>query len=258
MKVKLDLIEAQLQLLIEGSLSRLLPKANLRQTLAHELVETMRIHLVSSPDGQIVAPSQYIICTNLSLGKSWLSDQSFLEELTRTFEQTAQDAGFIFSSKPVIQLVADNNLPAEEMRIEVPSPTHELNDTTLISINRVDHSEDQQYANLSNAFLIVNTSYNYHLGQSVVNIGRSKDNDLVIDDLRVSRAHAQLRSIKGRYVLFDLNSKGGTFVNDQRILKSILNPGDVISLAGVPLIYGQDTAPDLSATTSLPLKGHSP
>ena len=75
--------------------------------------------------------------------------------------------------------------------------------------------------------------------------------DLVIDDPRISRNHAQLRAIKGRYVIFDLNSTGGTFVNAQRTSQSVLYPGDVISLAGVPLIYGQDNPPprpDLAGT----------
>jgi pSer/pThr/pTyr-binding forkhead associated (FHA) protein len=62
----------------------------------------------------------------------------------------------------------------------------------------------------------------------------------VIDDPRVSRAHAQLRTVKGRFVLFDLESTGGTFVNGKRASQTVLYPGDVISLAGATLIFGQD------------------
>lgn len=83
----------------------------------------------------------------------------------------------------------------------------------------------------------------FPLTQSVINIGRRLDNHIVIDDPRVSRRHAQLRAIRGWYILFDLNSTGGTYVNGQRVTQSILYPGDVISLAGVPLIYGQDNPP---------------
>ncbi len=56
----------------------------------------------------------------------------------------------------------------------------------------------------------------------------------------VSRAHAQLRLVKDHFVLFDLNSSGGTFVNGERTNQSVLYPGDVISLAGITLIFGQD------------------
>jgi hypothetical protein len=254
MKAKLDLIEARLQELIEGSISLLIPRANLRQSLAHELVESMRIHLVTTPDGKTFAPSRYLICTNLSYGKSWISNPSFLDDLTITLEHAAQDAGFLFISRPVIQITPDYNLLVDELRIEVPTIGQKLGNTSSLALQNGDHQEDPQDITLLQAFLIVNSTDNFHLGQSVVNIGRSKDNHLVIDDLRVSRVHAQLRPIKGRYNLFDLNSKGGTFVNGQRISRYILNPGDVISLAGVPLIYGQDTTSNLSNTTHINLK----
>jgi pSer/pThr/pTyr-binding forkhead associated (FHA) protein len=49
-----------------------------------------------------------------------------------------------------------------------------------------------------------------------------------------------MRAIKGRYVIFDLDSMGGTFLNGEPIHHSPLSPGDVVSLSGVPLVYGQD------------------
>jgi pSer/pThr/pTyr-binding forkhead associated (FHA) protein len=91
-----------------------------------------------------------------------------------------------------------------------------------------------------NTFLIVNGSRIFPLDQTVVNIGRRSTNDLVVDDHRVSRDHAQLRAVRGKYILFDLSSTGGTFVNGQRVNQKTLNPLDVISLAGVALVYGQE------------------
>src|ERR671924_2415152 len=106
-----------------------------------------------------------------------------------------------------------------------------------------------------NAFLIsVESGKTHPLDKGLINIGRRLENQLVIDDARVSRNHAQLRAVKGRYVLFDLNSTGGTFVNGQRTSQTVLYPGDVISLAGVALIFGQDNpppGPDLSGTSPL-------
>ncbi len=80
----------------------------------------------------------------------------------------------------------------------------------------------------------------FPLKRSVINIGRRLDNHVVIDNPRVSRAHAQLRIVKDRFMIFDLNSSGGTYVNGQRVNQSVLSAGDVISLAGVNLIFGQD------------------
>jgi len=60
--------------------------------------------------------------------------------------------------------------------------------------------------------------------------------------VRVSRSHAQLRLRFGHYVVYDLGSTAGTFVNGQRIEECVLRPGDVISLGGVPVIYGEDAS----------------
>jgi pSer/pThr/pTyr-binding forkhead associated (FHA) protein len=88
--------------------------------------------------------------------------------------------------------------------------------------------------------LIINGNQVFPLNQTFITIGRRPDSQLVIDDLRVSRVHAQLRAINGRFVIFDLDSTGGTFVNGTLQPSCILSPGDVISLAGFNLVFGQD------------------
>ena len=94
-----------------------------------------------------------------------------------------------------------------------------------------------------NAFFVIDGVKIYPLIRAVINIGRRLENDLVIDDPRVSRNHAQLRAVEGNYVLFDLNSTGGTFVNGSRISETIIYPNDSISLGGIILTYYQDDPP---------------
>ena len=103
-----------------------------------------------------------------------------------------------------------------------------------------------------NTFLIIEGVKVLPLRESIINIGRRLDNHVVIDDPRISRHHVQLRAIRGHYVLFDLNSTGGTFVNGQRTTQTVLYPEDEISLAGLILVFGQDTQPtDLADTLPL-------
>jgi pSer/pThr/pTyr-binding forkhead associated (FHA) protein len=45
---------------------------------------------------------------------------------------------------------------------------------------------------------------------------------------------------QGQYVLYDTGSSGGTYVNGERISEVVLRGGDVIMLAGVQLIFGED------------------
>jgi hypothetical protein len=90
------------------------------------------------------------------------------------------------------------------------------------------------------AFLVVDGKRHFPLGAPVITIGRRLDNHLVLDDPHVSRTHAQLRSQRGKFVLVDLNSTGGTRVNGNVVRQHTLRPGDVITIAGIELIYGQD------------------
>lgn len=93
------------------------------------------------------------------------------------------------------------------------------------------------------AFLILEGRNLFPLKSTMITIGRRFENTLVLNDPRVSRVHAQLRVLNGRFVLFDLKSRGGTFVNGKRIEHSLIYDGDVISLAGVELVFRQNNPP---------------
>jgi hypothetical protein len=92
----------------------------------------------------------------------------------------------------------------------------------------------------SGAFLVVGGKRHFPLTQALINIGRRLDNHLVLDDPHVSRLHAQLRSHEGKFILVDLNSTGGTRVNGRVVRQHTLQPGDVITIAGIELIYARD------------------
>ncbi len=64
-----------------------------------------------------------------------------------------------------------------------------------------------------------------------VRIGRDPENDVTIDDLLVSRRHAELRpESDGGYELVDLTSSNGTFVNGRRVDRARLQDLDVVSI----------------------------
>ena len=93
------------------------------------------------------------------------------------------------------------------------------------------------------AFLILEGFKLVPLIHAVIRIGRRLENNIIIDDPRVSRFHAEIHAVDGNYELHDLDSLGGTYINGQRITKSILYSGDEISLAGFIMIYRQHDAP---------------
>jgi DNA-binding response OmpR family regulator len=73
------------------------------------------------------------------------------------------------------------------------------------------------------------------LDKPITTIGRWQDNDVVVDDRWVSRYHARIRREGDHYVIEDLDSKNGTFVNGRRITEpAVLSDGDEVHVT--PLI----------------------
>jgi len=69
-----------------------------------------------------------------------------------------------------------------------------------------------------------------HALRSLVRIGRDEDNDIVVDDLVVSRQHAELRLSGGQFEIRDLRSVNGTFVNGRRITNAPLAEVDLVEV----------------------------
>lgn len=238
MRINFDQIEVQLQSLIEGGLARFFPAGIDQQDLGSQLVDEMRANLEVQTDGSFLAPNIYFLSLHPNHALILDENQSFLDEMAAMLGKVGAEAGIHFPSPPKLRALPDPEITLGESRILAQFHYDHLVDTSTLKAEPPTEKPD-----MLNAFLIVNGSEIFPLSGKVINIGRNSENDLVILDLRVSRFHAQLRSIRDRYVIFDLDSTGGTLVNDKRITQSTLQPGDVISLAGVPLIYGQDFSP---------------
>ena len=73
-------------------------------------------------------------------------------------------------------------------------------------------------------------------------IGRSDANVLVIPELEVSRFHAFIDRVDGRYVIADHNSRNGLLVNHKRRDTAVLESGDVITIAHIDLVFSLDEA----------------
>ncbi len=71
------------------------------------------------------------------------------------------------------------------------------------------------------------------LGGSGIRIGReSAICEIVLENPKVSRLHAEVVSIDGKVMLIDRNSSNGTYVNDEKIDKRYLKDGDIIHFGG--------------------------
>ncbi len=254
MKLNLEQLESHLRDLVEVKLIGLLPGSKAPHQAIRKLSQAMMDNLIQSADGKEVAPNVFTLVVHPTQASVWQSSE-VLQMLIASLRVVGEEAGVSFSAPPTISIT--QNPDVEETFLEVIAfhQVEAVADTVgMTPVNEPAAGSKSETAPES-AFLIVDGVKVFPLTQAVINIGRRMDNQLVIDDPRISRSHAQLRAIKGRYVIFDLNSTGGTYVNGQRISQSVLYPGDVISLAGVALVFGQDNPPSrLESDETSPLK----
>jgi pSer/pThr/pTyr-binding forkhead associated (FHA) protein len=75
------------------------------------------------------------------------------------------------------------------------------------------------------------------LEKEIVTIGRNPNNDIHIDNLAVSNFHAKIVKQGNQFIIEDLKSTNGTFVNEQKIVKTSLNNNDIITIGKHTLIF---------------------
>ena len=77
----------------------------------------------------------------------------------------------------------------------------------------------------------------YELGASALKIGRLPDNTVVIDNPAVSSHHARIIHDGGKFVIEDLKSTNGTYINEQRVHRQVLEHGDTVLVGKHKLVY---------------------
>jgi len=82
-----------------------------------------------------------------------------------------------------------------------------------------------------------NTGDRHHLNQDLTRLGRDPNNELVLDDITVSRHHAEIERIAAAYFVRDNGSLNGTYVNTQRIDETQLHHGDELQVGKFCLLF---------------------
>ncbi len=250
LRLTLKQLEARLEALVEGSAARLMPGGKAPRELVQRLFAAMQAGAQPGQDGALQAPDVYLLLCHPSQVERLQADRVFLDEMAHLLYDAAQQAGLGLAGMPQVRVDADPVLGEGDIQVVAHNRLQDLSPTSGVAVDL----PVPYPAFPNNAYLIVDGVRIFPVDQVVINIGRRADNQLVIDDRRVSRLHAQLRYVQDHFTIFDLDSSGGTWVNGQRIRQQTLLPGDVISLAGVPLVFGLET-PTLGDTQEISATG---
>jgi hypothetical protein len=263
--------EALAQHLVESAFPRLFGKQIDALTLAAEIGATLekeqrdgfapdsfRIHLPSSDHGALLP--------------AW---PAVRQQLLAALPTLSQDLGLVLAGEPEITL---HPLPAENRAALLVEAFHRHPpaEEHTQPFEPLQAYDPLPALNRRDAFLIVAGKEHVVLDRPILTVGRSAECDIVLDDRRVSRRHARLHWRFDRFILTDLGSRGGTFVNNLAVEECVLQPNDVIRVGETTLLYAEgglqeeargpqegDTAllgrsPDEMDTRPLPRRPDSP
>jgi pSer/pThr/pTyr-binding forkhead associated (FHA) protein len=82
-----------------------------------------------------------------------------------------------------------------------------------------------------------NAGSKFYLDADATSVGRHPDSDIFLDDITVSRRHAEIRRRTTAFALHDVGSLNGTYVNKERVEEAELRSGDEIQIGKFKLVF---------------------
>jgi|Deesub1362A_J573_1020465.scaffolds.fasta_scaffold05621_3 hypothetical protein len=205
------------------------------RAIAGQLVQEIASVARRDPQGTIYAPDQYTLSLNPVDAEEIAQRARFAQtELSNILQESLNSVGIRLIRQPHVTLATDPTLEVNTVRVIAWHSADPLQFSKQIP------EEPSGTRPPPGAFLIIEGKRHFPLTRQVIKIGRRLDNHLILEDPHVSRSHAQLEVVNGRYVIIDLGSTAGTRVNGRLIKRHSLRPGDIVSIAAVQLIYGED------------------
>ena len=231
------------QRVMEGSFTRLLGSRLQPVEIAKGLAKTME-DTQTIGAGKVFVPNVYRVFLHPDTFDGFVPFKGALEkELAAYLADLAEARGFAFVGRPRVTLQPDEALRPNRLRIQA-----QLADAAgmalegPLQLTQALRVEEIQKA-AAERFVLLIEGREIPLDRPRLTLGRSLDNDIILEDRSVSRHHALLVRRYGRYTLRDLDSANGTAVNGQLISECALRDGDVIALGDVELMFRRVPAP---------------
>lgn len=239
--------EARLEQLVEGAFTNLIRKKISPHDLAMKLARSMEGNLryaQDSDDNRPIAPDKYTIHvhpeTYDELQPSWAT---LSMALNQQMVDLATQSEYRLLETPIIKLIVDKHMNRKDIAVRAIHTQATDNNTEAMQPIRLNASKPLP----KNPQLIISGERTIPITEPLLNIGRSDDNHIMLDDKFVSRHHIQIRLRFGVYTLFDVNSHAGTSVNNVRVTEHQLQAGDVIRIGSTQIIYVTDEGKDKDA-----------
>lgn len=227
--------------LVEGTFDRLGGRRLEPVKIARRLSRAMEDHQTISA-GKIFVPNVYRIGLHPETVQQFVSFKEPLEEeLASYLAEEAERQGFDFVGRPHVILTPETGVPRGRLTVNaelaggVSWPADDIDVTQAIRTGEIRAAAIAgQHPHAEELQLVIDQRV-IPLSQPPISIGRSLDNDVIVQAASVSRRHAQIVFRHSRWLLRDLHSTHGTLVNGHAIEECVLRAGDTITLGEVTM-----------------------
>jgi hypothetical protein len=248
----LSRFEAFMQRLVEGPFAWLFPSRVEPVELMRKLERAMEDNTLLQAEGRRLAPNVYDVYMSIKDHQQYSSSQQvLLRDWQNNLVEHARQRHLTLRTMPVIRLHAESSLGIGQVRITAEMgdteagamATQALNAEQLAQL-RAQLPSNQSLPGIGSsspgyqgspspstflpppvavqlppAWLTIRAAQGgqeiYRIEKSLVNIGRQLSNDIIVEDKRVSRYHAQIKyQPNGEFVIFDLGSTNGITINN--------------------------------------------
>ncbi|MEI8165910.1 MAG: DUF3662 and FHA domain-containing protein [Chloroflexales bacterium] len=233
----LSRFEQLMEQMVEGSVARLFRSPVQPIEIARRLERAMESQQSISVK-RVIVPSSYKAHLNPLDFAAFQPVRAQLEQEMATYlGDLASERGFTMLEHPHVVLGEDPAVPKRGIQVTAELTASGGSDATQVIAPT---TPAPAAVRRNHALLLLQTPAGAQpipIEATTATMGRGLSNDVILEDTRVSRHHAQLRYKQRRFWVTDLGSTNGTFVNGQRVTETALRDGDVVSLGGLELTF---------------------
>lgn len=228
--------EQLMEQMVEGSVARLFRSPVQPVEIARRLERAMESQQSISVK-RVIVPSFYRAYLNPADFVAFQPVRAQLEQEMATYlSELAQERSFSMLEHPRVVLAEDAAVSKRSIQVVAEMTNTGGVETTQVMAPAVAAPPVRK----SHAMLLLQAPGGPQpipVESTALSLGRGLGNDVILEDTRVSRHHAQLRYRQRRFWVTDLGSTNGTFVNGERVNETALRDGDLISLGGLELTF---------------------
>jgi FHA domain-containing protein len=247
-------IEAKIEGLFEGVFGRAFRTHVQPIELARKLVKEMDDHRNVSVS-RVYVPNEYTVYLSLADRKQFDGyEEALVAELQEYLAEHARREKYALVDSPRVLVTTDDDLAVGEFGIatrlvasELPAattpppelPPDEPAQTMIYRTPEPAVADELPPEPQKEVITLAVAGRKHEVTKPSVVIGRSRDADVRVADVNVSRRHAELRQEGTAYWIVDLGSTNGLEVNGKQVERKRLRDGDRITLGSTEVVFGR-------------------